>query len=161
MAANHLCPCSCDMSIPLPSAGTPAPAAVGALTRRLGLHKRALNDHVESVDLAEGVGQEGVRIDLTEDPAPGVDYAFRDGGAYAPGHRDIGEGVMGRFAEDQLTLSALGGLDADLGVDVYQQGRMVKANAAGIRQVLEVEGGELVPAGGTGAPLSFVAACKR
>src|SRR3990172_6886357 len=139
------------MSLLLPSAGTPAPAAVGALTRRLRMHERALRDHVEGVDLAEGVGQKGVLIDLTEDPAPGVDYVFGDGGCYDLGHGDIGDGVMGRVAEDQFTLSALGGLDADLGVDVYQQGRVVKANAARIRQVLEVEGRELVPAGGPGA----------
>src|SRR3989304_6143842 len=101
MAATPLAPCSCDMSLPLPSAGTPAAAAVGALTRRLGLHERALNDHVESVDLAEGVGQKGVRIDLTEDPAPGVDYAFRDGGAYDLGHGEIGDGGMGGGAGEQ------------------------------------------------------------
>src|SRR3990172_12979113 len=137
-AANHLCPCSCATYFSS-SAGTPAPAPVGALARRLGLHERALSDYIEGVHLAEGVGQEGVRIDLTEDPPAGVGYAFRDGGAYDLGHRDIRDRVVGGIAEDQLALSALGGLNADLRVDVHQQGRGIKADAAGIRQVLEVK----------------------
>jgi len=104
------------------------------------VHERALRDDIEGIHLAEGVGQEGVRIDLTEDPAPGVGYAFRDGGAYDLGHGDIGDGVMGGVAEHQLSLSALGGLNADLGVDLHEQGRVVKADAVGTGKVLEVEG---------------------
>src|SRR3989304_7733016 len=151
MAANHLWP-RCDISLSAtPSAGTPAPAGVASLAGGLGVHERALRDDIEGVHLAEGVGQEGVWVGLAEDPAPGVGYALRDGGPYHLGHGDIGDGVMGGVAEDQLSLSALGGLNADLGVDLHQQGRVVKANAVGAGKVLEVEGGGLVAAGGPGA----------
>src|SRR3989304_4479698 len=151
MAANHLWP-RCDISLSAtPSAGTPAPAAVAALAGGLGVHERALRDDIEGVHLAEGVGQEGVWVGLAEDPAPGVGYALRDGGPYHLGHGDIGGGVMGGVAEDHLSLSALGGLNADLGVDLHQQGRVVKANAVRAGKVLEVEGGELLAAAGPGA----------
>src|SRR3990172_10357669 len=139
MAATHLCPC-CGKLLLLPLAGTPAPAAVATLAGGLGVHERALRDDIEGVHLAEGVGQEGVWVGLAENPAPGVGYALSDGGSYDLGHGDIGDGGMGGVAEDQLSLSALGGLNADLSVDLHQQGRVVKANAVGTGKVLEVEG---------------------
>src|SRR4030067_963992 len=72
-------------------------------------------------------------------------------GTPAPQAAAAPAGGRGGGAEPQLSLAALGGLNADLGVDVHEQGRVVKANAARIRQVFEVEGGELMAAGVPGA----------
>src|SRR3990172_10886671 len=58
---------------------------------------------------------------------------------------------MGGIPEDELALSALGVLDADLGVDMHQDGWVVEAGAVGTGKVLEVERGHLVAAGGPGA----------
>src|SRR3972149_7582362 len=99
MAANHLWPC-CVTSSLLALAGAPAAAAVAALAGGLGVHDGTLGDDIQGVHLAEGVGEEGVRIGLAEDPASGVAYALRHGSAYDLGHGDIGDGAVGRVGED-------------------------------------------------------------
>lgn len=113
-------------------------AVVGA-AGGLGVEDGALGDNFESVGFAEGVGEEGARVDFAEDAAVSVGVTLGVDGVEDLVHGDVGDGVVRGVAEDELATAATSFHDGDVSCYVDEDGRAVEAAAVRAVEVLKEE----------------------